>query len=201
MRALNLEVFETTELAQQTPVVTLETIAFEEAKLAAYDQGYRAGWDDAVQAQMGDQAQISAELARNLKSLSLTFADARAHVLASMEPLLADIVARLLPEMARDTLGPIIMQTLRPMGEQAAQSPIEIIINPSARPALEALLAQGNSTPVTLTPEPSLGDGQAFCRLGESETRIDLDGAIAEIASALQGFFQLPERNQHHDNG
>jgi len=106
-----------------------------------------------------------------------------------------------LPEMARDTLGPIIMQTLRPMGEQAAQSPIEIIINPSARPALEALLAQGNSTPVTLTPEPSLGDGQAFCRLGESETRIDLDGAIAEIASALQGFFQLPERNQHHDNG
>lgn len=199
MRSLNLEVFETAEPVPDAPFVTLEAIAFEEAKLAAYDQGYRAGWDDAVQAQMGDQAQISAELARNLKSLNLTFADARAHVLAAMEPLLADIAARLLPEMARDALGPIILQSLIPLGAQAAQSQVEIIINPSARAALEALLAQGASPPVTLTLEPSLGDGQAFLRLGQTETRIDLDGAIAEIATALQGFFQLPERSPQHD--
>jgi flagellar assembly protein FliH len=102
MKALNLEVFDIPQPQANTPVVMLEAIAFEEAKLSAYDQGYRAGWDDAVQAQSSDQAQISAELARNLKSLSFTFAEARGHVLAAMQPLLADIVARLLPTISHE---------------------------------------------------------------------------------------------------
>jgi flagellar biosynthesis/type III secretory pathway protein FliH len=194
MKGLNLEVFDTPEPQGQTPTVVLESIAFEEAKLSAYDQGYRAGWEDAVSAQKSDQEQISAELARNLKSLGFTFADARQHVLAAMEPLLQDIVARLLPALAREALAPTVLHSLRPLAERASDSPVEIMINPAARAAVEAVLALSNGPPARLVEEPSLGEGQAFLRLGQSETRIDLDGAIAEIASAIANFFQLPER-------
>lgn len=196
MKALNLEVFEVTQQSAEVPVVMLEAIAFEEAKLGAYDQGYRAGWDDAVAAQSTDQAQITAELARNLKSLNFTYDDARNHVLAAMQPLLADIVGRLLPETARTTLAPIILERLRPLAEMASDSPVEIIINPASQTAVEAILAQPNGISARLTLEPSLGEGQAFLRLGQSETQIDLDGAISQISQALQGFFQLPERMQ-----
>lgn len=194
MRSLNLEVFDAPDPHAQTPVVVLETIAFEEAKLAAYDQGYRAGWDDAVQAQHSDQTQISAELARNLKSLSFTFEDARQHVLAAMEPVLQDIVTRLLPAIARTALAPTILHSLRPLAERASDSPVEILINPIARLAVENLLAQSNGPPTHLIDEPSLGEGQAYLRLGQSETRIDLDSAIDDISTALTNFFQLPER-------
>lgn len=196
MKALNLEVFEVTQQQADAPILMLEAIAFEEAKLGAYDQGYQAGWDDAVQAQSTDQAQIGAELARNLKSLHLTMNDARSHVLAQMEPLLADIVARLLPEVARAALVPTILDSLRPLAEIASGSPIEIIINPAAETALVAVLAQSNSPAVRLTLEQNLGEGQAYIRLGQTETHIDLEGAVSQIALAVQGFFQLPERTQ-----
>ncbi len=196
MKALNLEVFDTPQPQGETPIVVLESIAFEEAKLGAYDTGYRAGWDDAVAAQAGDQAQISAELARNLKSLGFTFADARQHVLNAMEPLLQDIVARLLPAIARASLAPTILHALRPLADRASDSPVEIVINPAARMAVDAILAGSNGPPALVLEEPSLGEGQAFLRLGQSETRIDLDGAIVEISTALTNFFQLPERTE-----
>lgn len=194
MKSLNLEVFDTPDPHAQAPVMVLETIAFEEAKLTAYDQGYRAGWDDAVQAQSSDQTQISAELARNLKSLSFTFADARQHVLDAMQPVLQDIVTRLLPVIARGALAPTILHSLRPLAERASDSPVEILINPTARLAVETLLAHSNGPPTHLIDEPSLGEGQAFLRLGQSETRIDLDAAIADISAALSSFFQSSER-------
>lgn len=194
MKALNLEVFDTPQDQGQTPVVVLESIAFEEAKLGAYDQGYRAGWEDAVAAQQNDQTQISAELARNLKSFGFTLADARAHVLAAMQPLLEDITARLLPAIARESLAPMIVQHLRPLAERASDSPIEMLINPAVRPAIETMLSHTNGPPVHLIDEPSLGEGQAFLRLGQSETRVDLDGAIGEITQAIANYFQLPER-------
>ncbi len=193
MRSLNLEVFDAPDPTGPAPVVVLESIAFEEAKLQAYDQGYKAGWDDAAQAQQSDQSQISAELARNLKSLGFTFADARNHVLAAMNPVLQDIVARLLPAIARDALAPTILQALRPLAERASDSPIEILINPAARTAVEAVLLHSNGPPTHLVDEPSLGEGQAFLRLGQSETRIDLDGAIGDISAALTSFFQQSE--------
>jgi flagellar assembly protein FliH len=104
-----------------------------------------------------------------------------------------------LPQIARDALAPSIVQNLMPLADQAADAPVEIVINPAAQIAVQALLAQAGGPPTVLICEPSLGDGQAFLRLGQNETRIDLDGAIGEIAAAVQGFFQLPERTQPHD--
>lgn len=193
MRSLQLEVFDMPEAAGGRQTLLLDNIALEEAKLAAYERGYRAGWDDAAQAQAADQTRIGAELARNLTALNFTYAEARAHVLAAMEPVLQDIVARLLPAIARPALAPTILHSLRPLAERASDSPIEVLINPAARPALDNLLAHANGPPLHLVEEPSLGEGQAFLRLGQSETRIDLDAAIAGIATALTEFFQTTE--------
>jgi flagellar assembly protein FliH len=191
---LQLEVFESSDASTETPVMTLDTMAFEEAKLTAYDKGYRAGWDDAVQAQSDGQDAISAELARNLKTLGFTFQEARGHVLQSLRPLLHEMVARLLPEIARDTIAPIALQVLMPLADAAADAPMELVIHPSARVAITHLLAATDTLPLTLIDEPSLGEGQAFLRLSGSETQIDLDGAITDISAAIRNFYDLPER-------
>lgn len=195
---LQLEVFESTETAHEAPVVTLDAIVYEEAKLAAYDKGYRAGWDDAVQAQSDGQDAISAELARNLKTLGFTFQDARGHVLQSLRPLLQEMVSRLLPEIARDTIAPIALQVLMPLADAAADAPMELVIHPNARAAITHLLAGADNLPLTLIDEPTLGEGQAFLRLAGSETQIDLDGAITDISAAIRNFYDLPERMSQH---
>lgn len=194
MRGLRLEVFGNGSAGAATVVTDLS--ALEEARLAAYEQGYAAGWDDANAAVSDEQARLRLDLARNLQALGFTYHEARLHVLRGIEPLLQDIVTRLLPELARAALAPLILDTLMPLATTMADAPITLVIAPGSRAAAEALLDQRGSLPLTLREEPSLGEGQAYLRLGDTETRIDLDRAIAEITAALRGFYDLTEKDR-----
>ncbi|MGQ0564881.1 MAG: flagellar biosynthesis protein [Gemmobacter sp.] len=190
MSPLRLEVFESASEPARTTVVT-DLSAMEEARLAAYEQGFTAGWDDATAAQASDQTRLGAEIARNLQDLSFTYHEARTHVLRGIEPLLTEMAARVLPDLARASLAPMIVETLRPLAEAVAETPVVLVVNPAARPAVAALIERNGGLPVSIETEPTLGEGQAFLRFGETETRIDLDRAAADIAAAVRAFFEL----------
>lgn len=195
--ALRLEVFET-EHAPGGRTIVLDTMHLEETKLASYDTGYAAGWEDAAAAQSGDRTHIQAELARNLQTLSFTFHEARSHVLHSLRPLLSEMVGKLLPVLAHDTLAPVVLDALLPMAEKLADAPVSIVLNPASRPAVEALLENETSLPLHITEEPSLSEGQVYLKLGDSETQVNLDRAIAEISVAVRGFFEIPEKEKEN---
>jgi flagellar biosynthesis/type III secretory pathway protein FliH len=192
---LKLEIFETDGRPKRAETVVLDISALDEAKLASFDTGYRAGWDDAAAAQTGDQSKISADLGRNLQSLGFTYQEARAHVLKAVEPLMLEIVGKLLPEVARLTLAPVLLETLLPLAEGLADAPVTLVLNPAARPAVEALLDKASGLPLTIVEEPTLGEGQAWLRLGASETHVDLDSATEKIAAAVRSFFELPGKD------
>lgn len=190
---LRLEVFdsETPPQPGQSETVVLDTMALEEAKLASYEQGYSAGWEDATAAQTDEKNRVSADLARNLQSLSFTYHEARTHVLKAVEPLLREVVGRLLPAIARDSLAPAVLDALMPLAEGLAEAPITLVMNPAARPAVEELLEKATGLPLDLVDEPSLGEGQVYLKLGEAEREVNLDRAVAEISAAVRGFFDL----------
>ena len=196
MCALRLEVFGHDAQAGQT--VVTDTEAIEEARLSAYEEGYGAGWEDAFAAQGTDAARVAADLSHNLQALGFTFHEARIHVLRALEPLLRDIAARLLPRIAQESLAPLVVEMVMPLAEAAAGSPIKVIFNPSARAAIEAATNGRASLPLTLVEEPTLGEGQVYLRLGESETQVDLDAAVAGIAAAMQDFFDSTRQERAH---
>lgn len=193
---LKLEVFDAEAKPAKTHTVILDRVALEDEKLASYETGYKAGWDDASTAVEGDQAKVAAELARNLQTLSFTYHEARSHILSAIEPLLLQVVSQLLPEIARETLAPFVLETLMPLSEGLADAPVTLVLNPAARAAVEGLLEQATGLPLTIEEEPTLGEGQVYIRLGSVETQVDLDKATAEIASAVRGFFDLPGKDR-----
>ncbi len=188
---LRLEVFETEPRRSQGNTVVLDQLALEESKLASYDQGYSAGWEDAVAAQSEEQGRMRADLSRHLQTLGFSYQEARIHVLKAIEPLLVEIVGRLLPDLARETLAPVVLEALMPMAEAMADTPITLVMNPAARPAIETLLDRATGLPLILQEEPTLSEGQVYLRLGTTETQVDLDRAISEITAAVRGFFEL----------
>lgn len=192
MPPLKLESFESDPEAAVVQA-SQHLVLTEDARLQAYEQGYGAGWEDAVNAQTEDQSRIRADLARNLQALGFTYHEARNHVLRAVAPLLQDMIAQLLPQVAREALAPTVLDTLLPMAEHLADVPVSVVLNPAARPAVEALLAQ-TALPVSITEEPTLGEGQVYLRLGPSETHVDLDRATALISQAVRGFFGLSEQ-------
>lgn len=197
MAFLKLEVFEVDDPAARATVVT-DNLAMEEDRLKAYEHGYSAGWEDASSAQSDDQTRLRTELAHNIQSLGFTYHEAKGHVLRALAPLLQEIIGRLLPEMAREALAPVVLETLMPLAEQMADAPVALVMNPIARPGIESLLEQATGLPLVLIEEPTLGEGQVYLRLGDAETHVNLDRASAEIAAAVRGFFGLETKETHH---
>jgi len=191
---LRLEVFESEVPmgAGQAETLVLDTGALEDAKLASFESGYSAGWEDAAAAQADDQTRVSADLARSLQSLTFTYHEARNHVLKAIEPLLRHVVGHLLPAVAKDTLAAKVIEVLMPLAEDLAAAPISLMLNPAARSAIEDLLAKSNGLPLILVEEPTLGEGQVYLKLGDVEREVNLDRAVLEISAAVRGFFELP---------
>ncbi len=191
MPALRLEVFDTVIAADGSPQAMVEVTAVEEAKVTSFEQGYSAGWDDAVAAQQGDQTRIRADLARNLQSLAFTFQDARSHVLQAIRPLILEMTNRLLPEVARESLAPTVLEALTPLAEELADAPLTLVLNPAVRGQVEDLITQATGLPMVINEEPSLPEGQVYIRFGAVETKVDLSQATADIAIAVRAFFNL----------
>ena len=194
--ALKLPIFDTEPKPVKTDTVVLDRSSLEDEKLASYEQGYKNGWDDASAALGDEQSRIKADLARNLQTLSFTYHEARAHILKSVQPLLMQVVTQLLPEVARESLAPAVLEALMPLTEKMAEAPVTLVINPASRAAVEAVLTQATGLPVEVLEEPTLGEGQAFLRLGTVEAQVDLDQATADIAAAVRGFFDTPEKDR-----
>ena len=191
MPALRLEVFDSTTAPDGSSQPLVEATAVEEAKVASFEQGYSAGWDDAVGAQQGDQTRIRADLARNLQSLSFTFQDARSHVLQAIRPLILEMINRLLPEVAREALAPTVLEAVMPMADELADAPLTLVLNPAVRGQVEDLLAQTTGLPMVIEEEPTMPEGQVYIRFGTAETKVDLAQVTADIGIAVRAFFNL----------
>lgn len=175
------------------------SILAEDERLAAYEKGYAAGWEDAVAAQEGDALRLREDLSNNLRDLAFTFQEARAHVLRSLEPLLRAMVNRVLPEVARAAFGEAVAAEARAAAGAAATAPVEILVAPENVAAVEAALGNDPALPVRLVADPMLADGQARFRMGVEEGAFDQDALIAAIRGHVTDFLnQSLERQALH---
>ena len=85
--------------------VAVTDVMLEDQKLAAFEKGYQAGWDDSANSQRDSATRISADFAQNIRDLSFTYQEAQSALMAEMEPLLRDMVDAVLPTLAQETLG------------------------------------------------------------------------------------------------
>jgi flagellar biosynthesis/type III secretory pathway protein FliH len=186
---LRLEVFDTVTAGDRAPQPLVEASALDEARITSFEQGYSAGWEDAVAAQAEDQTRIRADLARNLQALAFTFQDARTHVLQAIRPLILEMTTRVLPEIAREAIGPAVVEAVMSLAEERADAPLILVLNPAIRGQVEPLVAQITGLPVKVEDEPTLGEGQVYIRLGPAEAKVDLTEVTDDIAAAVRAFF------------
>lgn len=163
-------------------------ILAEDERLAAYEKGYAAGWEDAIAAQERDALRLREDLSHNLRDLAFTFQEARAHVLRSLEPLLRTMVDRVLPEVARAGFGAAVAAEALASAGTAATAPVEILVAPENVAAVGAALGDDPALPVRLVGDPMLAGGQARFRMGGEEGVFDHDALIATIRGHVHDF-------------
>ncbi len=192
MALFPLEEFSTT-IPANDPNPVLET-SFEEHRLEAYEQGYKAGWDDAAAAQAEEQSRISADFARNLQELSFTYHEARNHILNSLKPLFTEMVSKVLPTLAQEALPQTIVDEVLSVASTQTEAEIEIVVSPANRPALEQLLEGQTTLDINIIEEPTMAEGLAYLRFSDSEKQIDLTSVLTGFTQLVEGFFTQQEK-------
>lgn len=180
--------------SHEPDVVHAEGPDLEEVRLKSYEEGYSAGWDDAVRAQADDHDRIREDLSRNLRELSFTFHEARTHMLRSLEPLLETMVNRILPQLARETLGKAVVAEVLAAAEQGLETPVRLAVAASDGAQVEAAVAADVPFPLEIVVDPLLGEGQVHFRFGESERILDTSAVIEAMQGLMAAFLNEPEQ-------
>lgn len=172
--------------------VTLTDVSLEEQKLASYEAGYQAGWDDSARANSDAGNQVSADFAQNISDLSITYTEAYAALLADVKPFLTQIVDAVLPAMARGTLGPRILELIEAEMAAGPRRSLTLFAATDDCAFLQPLVdGLGDSMDVVLQADVTLMAGQVRLSFGDGqEQELDSAALIEGIQSALHGFFQ-----------
>ncbi len=169
--------------------ISISDVSLEEQRLESFEQGFKAGWDDAIKSQGGEQAKISSEFSRNMQDLSFTYHEAHTNLFKAMEPLLQQMVETVLPKIAHQTIGARVVEQLSEMARDQGDQPVQITVAPSNHATMEKLLQQEFGFPLSVVEEPTLGEGQVYLKFGQSERQIDLDEVLNGIGQAVAAFF------------
>lgn len=173
--------------------------ALENERLEAFDKGYRAGWDDAIKAKAEETVDISTDFAQMLQDLSFTYHDVHAQVLSNLAPLFDEVLDKILPVVARDSLGAHIAEQLAGLAREIGTATVTVHVPPGAAEAVQGFVdAAAASLPVTVAEDPALAEGQADIRFGRREIAVDLAAAAAQITEAVHAvLYNKPERQAY----
>ncbi|WP_293574015.1 ABC transporter ATP-binding protein [Phaeobacter sp.] len=181
------------DFASDTPVLAVPEISeaqIEEQKLASYETGYSAGWDDAVTAKDKEVTNVSSELANSLEDLSFTFLEAQSQLLESLDPMFKVLTSAVLPDTMAASFGHHIVDQLNDMAKVQADQPINIVVSPGEGAAVRALLTRNFSVPVKVCEDVGLSAGQAYLQIGSSEREINSGALIESITDSIKAFSQ-----------
>jgi flagellar biosynthesis/type III secretory pathway protein FliH len=161
----------------------------EDQKLKSFEEGYGAGWDDAIKAQHDSGKLLVDTVQQSLIEARLVREDALQAFISATRPLLDGLVRKVLPALAEQTLPHHVAGLLSRAIEEAADLPLEIRVAEDQHAAVARLLEDRMPETARLVADPDLAAGQACCALGQSEKQIDLPGLLAEITDAVEAFY------------
>ena len=186
---LRLEVFETFDIPDGPALMTPEQI--EDIRLSAYERGYLAGWEDGGTQVDADASVRRSAIERQIDSLSFTYLEAQGHILKALRPVFESMVATVLPEAARASVVPVLIEALLPLAQAAATAPVLLRLPRGARGGFEAATEGLVMPPLEIHETDDLAQGQAEFVFGTAETRIDLTHAADLVGRAIDSFYDI----------
>ena len=160
--------------------------AREDLRLDAYEDGYKAGWDDAIEANQSEQNQIAADLAQNLRDISFTYQEASSHVNAALVPLFEQLTSSFLPELAKEAFWPRVAEELEQLAEHMSRAQFVLHVAPESRKVADAISGKMQGVTLTVKEDTTLTSGQVIIGADDGELSIDFDHLLEEAQAALR---------------
>ncbi len=169
------------------PVATQEE-GNEDDMLESFEQGYKAGWDDAISAKSEEHASVSAALSSKLNDLSFTYHEAREAILADLAPTVEKAIMTVLPEVARQAVGALAVEQLHQIVRENSETPVVLSTAPDCYQPVIDVMPEDQTFPVEVVRDESLAEGQVRFEFAQRERLIDLSEVLEAVAEAMAAF-------------
>lgn len=170
------------------------------ADLAGFDDGYKAGWEDATTAHKKTQDKLQSDLSQALQASAFTFQEARVHVLSALKSLITGLVRQTLPDAMFRQQGALVAEALHQLISDHAPQSVVLHTPPSDRANIELLLPADPSLDLKIVDDDSLISGQCRFAFDGHETELDLPEVLHAMQQLVADYFsQLPK--EHVANG
>ncbi|MCH2163729.1 MAG: hypothetical protein MK098_03625 [Marinovum sp.] len=160
----------------------------ESIRLEAYEDGYKAGWDDAVGANTAEQMQVAADLAQNLRDMSFTYQEASAHISQSLHGVFDTMMDLFLPQIAKLALAPKVSEMLEGLPVGAEDMQVVLSVAPESQPVLKRLVEKSNHLDLQIEIDASLTGGQVVIGFADTEMSLDFDALLQDMRNALETY-------------
>ena len=160
----------------------------EERRLASFEQGYRAGWDDAIKAQTENTKIATEEFANALKDLSFTYHEALGQLTVGLAPFLNTLIDQLVPIGLDASLNADLVQRLQDTAKEKSPTEIQIVCAPERSGFLKSILSADLDMPVKIIADADLDRDAVSIRFGLQEEQIDLTEIADHIEEAIEAF-------------
>lgn len=192
-----LEDFDVNSLSNSR-VFIFDEDTIEEHRLAAFEQGYSAGWEDAVAVRSDEHSRLSAELIKSLDDMSFTYHEALSGMSLSLEPMFHSLLSTVLPNSIEQSFLVKIVEQLRSMAVEQIGQPAFLSVPVGVGASVTPLLDREFSFPIQLVEDPAMPPGQATLKVGVSEREVDCSQLSDLINDAMSAFFvQTKEVSQN----
>jgi flagellar biosynthesis/type III secretory pathway protein FliH len=165
----------------------------EDQKLESFENGYRAGWDDAIKAQAETNTHVSSELATSLQDASFEFHEVRNTLSAAVQDIMDEVMKTIMPKIAQTSLGAHIREQVISMTRGALDRSIEIVIAPDAEDVVRTLFDNDVERPFRFAIDPLLSPTQVLLRVGAEEREINLHETLDEVSRTVQSYFETEQ--------
>jgi flagellar assembly protein FliH len=162
----------------------------EDQKLEAFENGYQAGWEDAIKAQASTGAHVSTDLAARLQDASFEYHEVRNTLNGAVNDIMTELVKTLLPKIAQESLGAHVREQVAAMARSGLERTIEIVVAPESEDAVRSVLDAEVGPPFELVADEHLAPAQVILRLGPDEREINLVRIVDEIGTMVTAFFE-----------
>lgn len=183
-----LEDFSVVDRPEQS-VTEMSADAVEDIRLASFEQGYTAGWDDAIRVQSEDKGRVIAALAQNLEDFSFTYQEALTQMIKAVEPVFRALTQTVLPEAMMQSIGPRIVEQGLALARDQIEQPVILVVPLGASAALKPLLQTELPMQIVIRESSDIGPGQIQLRVGDSEREIDTDLLFAALNDSVDAFY------------
>ena len=153
---------------------------------AAYDKGYSSGWDDATAAAARRDDAVTADLERAIQDMGFTYHEAVGQVRAEFHRFVRNLMDSFLPSLAAQGLRETLRARIEEMAEPAEGIRVELLVPPRFAEIFAPLARDEGVFPITVLPEPSLSDAQAFARIGRVEWSVDFTALLDDLETAMR---------------